>query len=287
MRDHVARIEMADIANVYLSLASTPENVLLVRQALAGVAEVAGLDAIHQADVSTAVSEACNNVVAHAYEGGPGPLEVEVFIRAPGLSVIVRDRGIGVRPRVDLAEVRSGGIGLPVMLALARSVEFSDLAERGTEVRLDFAGDGVDPAGWRVAARERPVQALGEEVGEGAIAVSLAPAAVARAVLPRVLCVAAARARFSTDGISDALRVADALVTQTESSLSTSHLEVAIDVAPRELGLRVGPLRPGAASRPDATGLASSSLVEMLAQIGEPSRDGAGQTLLLRLTARP
>ncbi len=279
---------MADIANVYLRLASTPENVLLVRQALAGVAEVAGLDAIQQADVSTAVTEACNNVVAHAYQGGLGPLEVEVFIRAPGLSVIVRDRGIGVRPRVDLEDVRSGGIGLPVMLALARSVEFRDLAERGTEVRLDFADDGVDPAGWRTAARERPAQGPGEEVGAESIAVSLEPAAVARAVLSRVLCVAAARARFSTDGVSDALRVADALVTRTESSLSAGHLEVSIDIAPRELDLRIGPLRPDAASPPHAEDLGSSSLLEMLAEIGEASgRDGAGQTFPLRLTARP
>lgn len=282
---------MADFANVHLRLAATAENVLLVRQALAGVAEAAGMDAIQQADVSTAVTEACNNVVAHAYGGAVGPLEVEIYIRGPGLSVVVRDRGIGVRPRVDPAEVRSGGIGLPVMLALARSVEFRELPGHGTEVRLDFADEHAGRPDWAPAAQQRPQRARGEELDEGAIEVSLAPAAVARAVLPRVLCVAAARAHFSTDGVADALRLADGLVAHTESELSADHLDVAIDVAPRDLGLRVGPLRegrgPDVASRSAAAGAGSSTaLLEMLAEVGEISRDGDSESFSLRLIAR-
>jgi len=56
--------------NIRLSLSNRPENVALVRQMLAGVAEAVGLDGNDLNDISTAATEACNNVVLHAYEGG-------------------------------------------------------------------------------------------------------------------------------------------------------------------------------------------------------------------------
>jgi serine/threonine-protein kinase RsbW len=67
---------MAEIPNVCLSLPNRPENVLVVRQALTGVAGAIGLDAVETNDLNTAVTEACNNVVMHAYGGDEGPLEV-------------------------------------------------------------------------------------------------------------------------------------------------------------------------------------------------------------------
>jgi serine/threonine-protein kinase RsbW len=69
---------MAEIPNVRLSLSNRPENVLVVRQALTGVAGSLGLDAIETNDLNTAVTEACNNVVLHAYEGDPGPMWFEL-----------------------------------------------------------------------------------------------------------------------------------------------------------------------------------------------------------------
>jgi len=49
-------------------LPSRPENVAVIRQALAGAIEVLGLSESRLLDINTAVSEACNNVVVHAYE---------------------------------------------------------------------------------------------------------------------------------------------------------------------------------------------------------------------------
>ena len=77
---------------------------MLVREVLAGVAEAAGLDAVTLNDVRTAVTEACNNVVLHAYERSEGPLEVEVYGTGNELEVLVRDHGSGcglrsVQPR--------------------------------------------------------------------------------------------------------------------------------------------------------------------------------------------
>ena len=63
---------------VRLELDSRPETLTLVRGVLAGVAELIGLDPELLDDLKTAVSEACNNVVMHAYGGETGPLEVRM-----------------------------------------------------------------------------------------------------------------------------------------------------------------------------------------------------------------
>ena len=45
---------------------------MLVRQVLAGIAEAIDLDAKDIYEISVAVTEACNNVVVHAYRGDAG-----------------------------------------------------------------------------------------------------------------------------------------------------------------------------------------------------------------------
>ena len=65
-----------------MSLPARAENVAVVRHALAGLAEEIGMDEAGIADLKTVVTEACMNVVVHAYEGEPGPLEVEAEPRA-------------------------------------------------------------------------------------------------------------------------------------------------------------------------------------------------------------
>jgi anti-sigma regulatory factor (Ser/Thr protein kinase) len=87
----------AEIPNVRLRLASKPESVVVVRQVIAGLADVIGLGALELNEVNTAVSEASNNVVLHAYGGEEGPLEVDMCCRRGGLCVGVRDHGRGTR----------------------------------------------------------------------------------------------------------------------------------------------------------------------------------------------
>ena len=65
---------------VYLGLESRPQTLTIVRGMLAGVAEPLGFDAELLDDLKTAVSEACNNVVLHAYGGEPGPMLVQLFV---------------------------------------------------------------------------------------------------------------------------------------------------------------------------------------------------------------
>jgi serine/threonine-protein kinase RsbW len=242
----VDRGSMAEIPNVSLSLPSRPENVLVVRQALTGVAECLGLDAVETNDLTTAVTEACNNVVLHAYRDGEGPLEVDVVALLDGVAVAVRDHGRGIHPPMPSdqdAEARVG-LGLPVISALSRDVELRDRDGGGTEVRMEFAAANAA----ELALEEGETQASCFEPADelaNTLSLRLAPNALVRAVLPRVLSALAARAYFSVDRISDVQIVADVLAAKSRDSLSSIHLDVGVKVAPRSLELRLGPLQTG------------------------------------------
>ncbi|MHB8531285.1 MAG: ATP-binding protein, partial [Solirubrobacteraceae bacterium] len=285
-----AREAMAETPNVRLRLSNRAENVLLVRQALSGLAETVGLDAIAHNDVSTAVTEACNNVILHAYSGGEGPLDVELTSTPAGIDVVVRDRGIGISPAIMAQEEVSDGIGLPVIQALSDTVEFRDLPGSGTEVVMHFE-----------AAQERPLRPAADGEGDGAeleaidrampadlTVMTVAPTEVARSVVPRVLSTLAARAYFSTDRISDTQLLADALVEQTNGSISSSHLSVGVSVAPRNLELRVGPLHSGRADELFAEAGPSplGDVLERLSGGHTVSAAGTSEMLALRLAQR-
>ncbi len=59
---------MSTPPDVRLTLPARPEGVAVVRQALAGMADALAFDAAVVADMKMAISEACTNVVVHAYE---------------------------------------------------------------------------------------------------------------------------------------------------------------------------------------------------------------------------
>jgi serine/threonine-protein kinase RsbW len=277
---------MADTPNVCLNLSNRAENVLVVRQALTGVGETLGLDAIETNDLNTAVTEACNNVVLHAYDGEEGPLEVEVYALSGAIAVVVRDHGRGIRPRSAGAEEVHPGIGLPVIQALARRVQFRDLLPGGTEVRMEFAAqraretEPLDGNGWEAPAGNSSELA-------NTVEMTLAPSSLAQAVLPRVLSALAARAHFSTDRISDVQLVAD-IVTNAPDSISGSHLGVAVTLTPRNLELRIGPLRPGSARRMiDSATDGLGGVIERLTDDHRVASEDSQETLALRLAERP
>ncbi len=126
----------ANPCDVQLSLTALAEQVVLVRQVIGSVAESLGFPVARVEDMRLAVTEACTNVVRHAYGGAPGRLEVAATAGSDGLTVTVADHGRGLRPRIDGGP---SGLGLPLMAALAASVEFGDTEGRGTTVRLSFA----------------------------------------------------------------------------------------------------------------------------------------------------
>ena len=240
---------MSRLPNVRLDLPNRPENVLVVRETLTAVAETVGLDSVDLSDIRTAVTEACNNVVLHAYGGGDGRLEVAIEALPGTVRVLVRDHGVG------LGTGWAGGngdgemgLGLPVIEALTSRVEFSETPGSGTEVRMEFATPGASPLpAPSEDSCELPLAGVTDAGATAAI--SIAPAILARAVLPRVLSVLAARAHFSTDRISDSQLLADALVAHAGGSIRGGYLSMTVNVEPRDLQLRVGPLIAGGGER--------------------------------------
>lgn len=124
---------------VVLTLPARAEGVGVVRQALAGMADALDFEASTLADMKMAVTEACTNVVVHAYDAEEGTLEVEMEAAEQGLTIVVRDHGSGIHPRAAHREPAALGLGLPLIAALSDAFELSGSAGAGTEVRMTFA----------------------------------------------------------------------------------------------------------------------------------------------------
>jgi len=145
---------MSPAPDVRLTMPARPEGVAVVRQALAGLADALDVDAAVLADMKMAVSEACTNVVVHAYDDSEGVLEVDMLADENGLTIRVRDHGSGIHPHAQSTrDVPALGLGLPLIAALSDAFELQGSAGQGTEVRMTFryARDG-DPA------EDNPVQ---------------------------------------------------------------------------------------------------------------------------------
>ena len=86
-------------------------------------------------DLQLAVTEACTNVVRHAYDGTPGPMEVAVSPDDGALEVVVSDRGRGMGSSGDMAGPH---FGLPLMSALSRSIEIEERPGAGRRISMSF-----------------------------------------------------------------------------------------------------------------------------------------------------
>lgn len=226
-----------------MSLPARAENVAVVRHALAGLAERIGMDEPGLADLKTVVTEACMNVVVHAYPAGePGLLEVEAVLEQEGLTVVVRDFGMGIRPRPDV-ERPSLRIGLTLIAALSSSFEIKGGVDRGTEIRMhlplqarrDETGQGRPPTSSPAAAEETELR-----VGHPDL---VGP------ILSRALGALAARRAITVDRLSDTMLLSDAISAGAPRVFGDGR--VCLSIADRDEGveLRVGPMPSGGAAR--------------------------------------
>jgi anti-sigma regulatory factor (Ser/Thr protein kinase) len=126
------------MADVQLTLPARAENVAVVRHALGGLGEALALDPQTLSDVKLAVTEACTNVVVHAYGDGDGPMEVAASIDSDVLRVVVRVEGLGILPRPDSPGL---GLGLPLIATLTESLELGKGTDDRTEVTMVFRLD--------------------------------------------------------------------------------------------------------------------------------------------------
>lgn len=263
-----------------MSLPARAENVAVVRHAIAGLAERIGMDEAATADLKTVVTEACMNVVVHAYpEGEIGLLEVAAAPDGDGLTVAVRDfgRGISPRPGVDRPSLR---IGLALIAALSSSFEIRGGIERGTEIRMHL------PLRSRPIPEGEAEPAPGPPVPE-ATEMTVGPPELVGPVLSRALTALAARHEITVDRISDAMLLADAISAAAPRGFADGHVRLSIADRPSGVELKVGPMASGGAESlreslalPDLGGS-----LESLADEVRTESDGDGDYLVVAIAA--
>ena len=119
-----------------LSLPARAENVAVVRHAIGGLGDVLEVEDQILSDIKLAVTEACTNVVVHAYPDGEGPMGLRASVLDDHVAIVIHDRGRGIVPRADSPGL---GLGLPLIATLADSLELGTGEAEETEVRMTFA----------------------------------------------------------------------------------------------------------------------------------------------------
>jgi anti-sigma regulatory factor (Ser/Thr protein kinase) len=122
--------------DVRLTLPARADSLSVIRHVLGAFAEALRLPPDLVEDMRLAVTEACTNVVRHAYDADkPGTIDVVVRPSGGRLEIIVSDRGRGMAPSTD---VEGPGLGLPLISALADEVELQQATVRGSRLRMSF-----------------------------------------------------------------------------------------------------------------------------------------------------
>lgn len=262
-------------------LPAKAENVALVRHALAGLAEEIGMDVPGVADLKTVVTEACMNVVVHAYQGETGLLLIEAQPDEEGLTVTVRDEGIGIQPQADV-ERGSLRLGLSLIAALSSSFAISGGLDCGTEVkmRLPLHGGDAGSSDGDPVRMERNLHDTTELITDRPEL--LGP------VLARVVGALAARRDLSVDRVSDAVLVTDAIAAAAPSRFSDGRVRLGLDDDGEGIALRLGPMESGAASRiREELDVPVGGSLEALADELAVEESGDGEYLVIRFAAAP
>jgi serine/threonine-protein kinase RsbW len=207
----------------------------VVRAALGGVAEAVGFGPELATNLQTAISEACNNIVLHAYGGQIGPMAVDINWNADQVDVVVADHGTGIQ-RVSAAAEHMG-LGLALISALSSQAEFRSPKEGGTEVRMRFRRDqdaseaGIPRNGtWHA----------GYPGIEGDVVLWCQPVGVLRYVLGRLARALASRSHFTLKGAESLFAINDAIASYAEWA-GDGHVTVAITAETRRLTFEGGP----------------------------------------------
>jgi serine/threonine-protein kinase RsbW len=127
----------AEATSLSLRLAAEPQNVRQARDEVAICAEALGLSRHGVEDLKTIISEACSNIVRHAYpdDAKERPMEIEMDKTDGELTVTVRDCGTGIRPPTG-ARPSSLRLGFILMGSLADYLQLRTGRGRGTELLM-------------------------------------------------------------------------------------------------------------------------------------------------------
>jgi anti-sigma regulatory factor (Ser/Thr protein kinase) len=129
-----------------LTLPARAGSLAIVRDALRALGKLLGIDEQKLADICLAVTEACTNVVVHAYpDESDGPLDVIVWLGSPQMAVAQ-----AIAPRAGASDV----------FADARAGASDVFADATQTAESRRAGKGVEPA-------ERELTVVVRDCGSG------------------------------------------------------------------------------------------------------------------------
>jgi anti-sigma regulatory factor (Ser/Thr protein kinase) len=130
-------------SDIRLTVPARAENIAVVRHVLGALAEAIGLPRALTDDMRLAVTEACTNVVRHAYADGEGTIDVIIRPKGDQVELIVSDKGRGAGPSPDTA---GPGLGMPLIAALADSLEIQRDHGTGSRLVMSFLRSRSTPA---------------------------------------------------------------------------------------------------------------------------------------------
>lgn len=229
---------MTATTELRLAVAARPDNLALVRQALAGLADGKDIGEGPLADLKQIATEACMNAVVHAYPGDDGGrIDVTAVATADEVELRIRDWGIGFRPRPADAE-SSLRLGLPLIASIADSFEIANPMDGGTSLtaRVRVSDEDGTP--------EAPIP---EAPSEAEMAITAGDSA--KPVIARVFALAATRAGFSLDRMSDGVLLGDTIAAGEAADFAEGRVGIEIEECGPNLCLRVGPFVDGGANR--------------------------------------
>ncbi|MBV9607581.1 MAG: ATP-binding protein [Solirubrobacterales bacterium] len=268
-----------DASWVRLELTSRPESARIVRSMSTAAGHALGFDSELLSDVNTAVTEACNNVILHAYPDGPGAMAVELRCRADSIEVRVCDQGCGIR---TTAPDRDGlKVGLALMSAVADRAEFINAPDGGTEVRLSFRPSTGSPeisstGGHRAANGAAAWQAELHSGLSGDVVLTVSPVALLGPILGRIGRALAPSAGFSLQRCYDVFVLSDALGAHAELAADSTAISVAMGARDRQLEFALAPLRSGMSAHLEQVDRAPATdvLAAMTEELAVVTRDG-------------
>jgi serine/threonine-protein kinase RsbW len=255
---------------VRLELTSRPEAARLVRSMSTAAGEALGFDPELLSDVNTGVTEACNNVILHAYADRPGPMSVELRSSPDAVVVRVCDQGEGIRQTMPDGDGLK--VGLALMSAVADRAEFINIPDGGTEVRLSFrpsASRAADPWPAEEPSREG-TSAWQAELHSGLtgdVVLTVSPVSMLAPVLGRIGRALAPSAGFSLQRCYDVFVLSDALGAHAEHAADSTSISVALGARDQRLEFALAPLRPGTGARLEQAG--SPAPADVLARLSE------------------
>jgi serine/threonine-protein kinase RsbW len=134
-------------AEVVLTFPARAEYLILPRLALAGIARAVPIEEEVLADLKLAVTEACGNVVRHAYGDDDGPVRVTIALAEGAVTISVADDGAGIAAERPAGRADGeGGMGLAIIGAIADELDVRPGAAGGTVLTLRKTLTHVQPA---------------------------------------------------------------------------------------------------------------------------------------------